>query len=69
MSLPWDIQELGAWVVVAIAAVAVMTVILRLVGKVVSASLKTAIILGSLVVIALALLVISTLLNGKLPAL
>lgn len=69
MSLPWDIQELGAWIVVAIAAVAVMTVILRLVGKVVSASLKTAIILGSLVVIALALLVISTLLNGKLPAL
>ena len=61
---------LGGWLVIAIAAVAIVFVVLKIVGKAVAASLRMAIILGSLVVIALALFVLSMLLNGgKMPAL
>ena len=61
---------LGGWLVIAIAAVAIVFVTLRIVGKAIAASLRMAIILGSLVVIALALFVLSMLVNGgKLPTL
>ena len=61
---------LGGWLVIAIAAVAIVSVVLKIVGKAIATSLRMAIIVGSLVVIALALFVLSILLNGgKLPAL
>lgn len=65
-----DFAQLGAWVVVAIAAVAILAAILYAVSKVVSASLRIAIILGSLIVIALALFVLSMLITqGSIPGL
>ena len=61
---------LGGWLVIAIAAVTIVFVVLKIVGKAIATSLRMAIILGSLVVIALALFVLSMLLNGgKLPTL
>lgn len=67
-ALSFDWQLLCAWVVVAIAAISVISVILKIVSRVVSASLRAAIIIGSLLVIAAALCVLSTLLqNWSLP--
>ncbi len=64
----FDWRLLCAWVVVAIAALSVIGVILKIVSRVVSASLRAAIIIGSLLVIAVALCVLSTLLqNLNLP--
>ena len=63
-----DLTMLGGWLVVAIAAVAIVFVFLKIVGKAITTSLRLAIILGSLVVIAVSLFVLSMLLNGgKLP--
>ena len=63
-----DLTMLGGWLVVAIAAVAIVFVFLKIVGKAIATSLRLAIILGSLVVIAVSLFVLSMLLNGgKLP--
>jgi hypothetical protein len=61
------IGELGAWVVMAIAALAILVVVLRIISKVVSTSLRLAIIVGSLVVIAVAMYVLTMLLQGKVP--
>ncbi len=73
MSFDWaqlDIAQLGSWIVIAIAAVAILVVILYIVGKIVSVSLRVAIILGSLIVIAIALFVLSTLITqGTIPGL
>jgi len=65
-----NLGEIGGWLIIAIAAVAILWVILRIVGKAITTSLRLAIILGSLVVIAVSLFVLSMLLNsGKPPAL
>ena len=65
-----DLTVLGGWLVIAIAAVAIVFVFLKIVGKAIATSLRLAIILGSLVVIAVSLFVLSMLLNGgKLPTL
>jgi hypothetical protein len=65
-----DLTTLGGWLVIAIAAVAIVFVFLKIVGKAIATSLRLAIILGSLVVIAVSLFVLSMLLNdGKLPTL
>lgn len=73
MLLDWispDIAQMASWLVIAIAAVAILVVILYIVGKIVSISLRVAIILGSLIVIAIALFVLSTLITqGMLPGL
>jgi hypothetical protein len=54
--------------VIAIAAVALLYVVLRVVGKAIATSVRVAIVLGSLVVIPIALVVLSALLNGgRLP--
>jgi hypothetical protein len=67
---PVDLTTLGGWLVIAIAAVAIVFVFLKIVGKAIATSLRLAIILGSLVVIAVSLFVLSMLLNdGKLPTL
>ena len=67
-SLPQlNINEFGAWIVIAIAAIAILVVILKVVSKVISTSLRVAIILGSLLVIAAALFALNLLLNGKIP--
>ena len=59
---------LGGWLVIAIAAVAVLYLVLKVVGKAISTSLRLAIILGTLVVITIALFVLSRFLSaGKLP--
>jgi hypothetical protein len=64
------LATLGGWLVIAIAAVAIVFVVLKIVGKAIAASLRMAIILGSLIVIAIALFVLSMLVNGgKLPTL
>jgi len=64
----FDLGLLGGWLIVAIAAVAILFVILKIVAKVISTSLRLAIIVGSLLVIAVALLVLSTFLGeGRLP--
>jgi hypothetical protein len=54
---------LGGWLTIAIAAVAVIFVILKIAGKAISASLRMAIIVGTLVVIATSLCVLSALLH------
>jgi len=54
---------LAGWLIVAIAAIAVLFVLLKIVSKVISTSLRLAIILGSLLVIALSLYVLSILLR------
>ena len=65
----FDLSNLGAWVVIAIAAVAILAVVLKVIGKVVSTSLRLAIIVGSLLVIAAAMYVLAILLRGKTPGL
>jgi hypothetical protein len=62
-----NLGEIGGWLIVAIAAVAIVWVILKIVGKAITTSLRLAIILGSLVVIAVSLFVLSMLLNGGKP--
>jgi hypothetical protein len=63
-----NLATLGGWLVIAIAAVTIVFVILKVVGKAIATSMRLAIILGSLVVIAVSLFVLSMLLNGgKLP--
>ena len=58
----------GGWFVIAIAAVALLYTVLRIVGKAIATSVRLAIVLGSLVVITVALFVLSALLNGgRLP--
>lgn len=58
----------GGWFVIAIAAVALLYIVLRIVGKAIATSVRMAIVLGSLVVITVALFVLSALLNGgRLP--
>lgn len=58
----------GGWLVTAIAAVALLYIVIRIVGKAIATSVRVAIVLGSLVVITVALFVLSTLLNGgRLP--
>ncbi len=65
-----DIGQLGAWGVISIAAVAILAVVLKVISKVVSTSLRIAIIIGSLTVIAAALFVLSMLWNkGTIPGL
>ena len=51
----------GGWFVIAIAAVALLYVVLRIVGKAIATSVRVAIVLGSLVVITIALFVLSAL--------
>ena len=59
---------LGGWIVVAVIAVIVLYIVLKIVGKAISTSLRLAIIVGTLLVIAGSLFALSTLLNaGKLP--
>jgi len=59
---------LGGWIAVAIIAVIVFYIVLKIVGKAISTSLRLAIIVGTLLVIAGSLFALSTLLNvGKLP--
>jgi hypothetical protein len=62
-----NLGEIGGWLIIAIAAVAILWVILRIVGKAITTSLRLAIILGSLVVIAVSLFVLSLLLDGGKP--
>jgi hypothetical protein len=58
----------GGWLVVAVIAVIVLYIVLKIVGKAISTSLRLAIIFGALLVIAGSLVALSTLLNGgKLP--
>ena len=58
----------GGWFVIAIAAVALLYIVLRIVGKAIATSVRLAIVLGSLLVITAALFVLSALLNGgRLP--
>ena len=65
----FDLGQLGAWVVIAIAAVAIMVIVLKIVSKVVSVSLRLAIIVGSLLVITAALFILTMLLQGEAPGL
>ena len=65
----FDLGQFGAWVVMAIAAVAILVVVLKIVSKVISASLRLVIIVGSLLVIAAAMFVLTMLLNGEVPGL
>ncbi|MBN1582973.1 MAG: hypothetical protein JXA89_19850 [Anaerolineae bacterium] len=65
----FDLGQLGAWVVIAIAAVAIMVIVLKIVSKVVSVSLRLAIIVGSLLVITAALFILTMLLQGEVPGL
>ena len=61
----FDLTQIGAWLVIAVAAVAIVFVVLKVVSKVVSTSVRLAIIAGSLLVIALALLALSALLKDR----
>ena len=64
----FGLNTIGGWLVIAVAAVAIIFVVLKIVGKAISTSIRLAIILGTLVVIAISLLVLSTFLNsGGLP--
>jgi hypothetical protein len=58
-----DLGQFGAWVIIAIAAIAILVVVLRIVSKIISTSLRLAIVLGALVVIAIALWVLNMLLR------
>ena len=61
--MPLNLVELGLWLLVAVIAIIILALVLKFVSKIVSASLRLAIILGSLVVIAVALYVLNMLLR------
>jgi hypothetical protein len=63
-STPFDLGQFGAWVVIAIAAIAILVVVLKIVSKIISTSLRVAILVGALLVIAAALWVLGMLLRG-----
>ena len=58
-----DLSLFGPWLIAAVAAVAVLYIVLRVVRKMVSTSLRVAILVGAVVVIAAALCVFGMLLN------
>ena len=64
----FDLRSIGGWLIVAIAAVAILTIMLKILRKVISTSIRLAIIVGALLVIAAALCALSAFLNGgRLP--
>ena len=60
----WIPYSWTSWSAIALGAVVVLYVVLRIVRRTVAASLRLAIILGTLVVIVVALLVLNRLLRG-----
>ena len=65
----FDLGQFGAWIVMSIAAVAILVVVLKIVSKVISTSLRLIIIVGSLLVIAAAMFILTMLLQGEAPGL
>lgn len=64
------VGSLGGWLIVAAVAVVALYVVLRIVGRAISAALRLAIILGTVVVIVLAFFALSAALHrGGLPTL
>ncbi len=62
--------SLGGWLVVAIAAIAILTIVLKILRKLIATSIRPAIIAGVLLVIAAALCALRAFLNGgRLPIL
>jgi hypothetical protein len=56
---------MASWLVIAIAAVVALYIVLRIVRRTFAASLRLAVLAGTLVVIAVALLVLNSLLRSK----
>ena len=52
----FGLNTIGGWLVIAVAAVAIIFVVLKIVGKAISTSIRLAIILGTLVVIAISVI-------------
>lgn len=65
----WALDSSGSWLVIAVAAIVILYLVLRILRRAVKASLRLALIAGALVVIAVALLVLNNLLRSRGPAL
>jgi hypothetical protein len=61
----WIPGSMASWLVIAIAAVVALYIVLRIVRHAMAVSLRLAILTGTLVVVAVALLVLNSLLHGK----
>lgn len=61
---PWMPSWLPSWSIVALVAGAIFYIVLRIARRAVTASLRLAIIVGTLVVIAIAVLVLNNLLRS-----
>lgn len=61
----WIPGSMASWLVIAIAAVVALYIVLRIVRRTFAASLRLAVLAGTLVVIAVALLVLNSLLRSK----
>jgi hypothetical protein len=61
----WIPGSMASWLVIAIAAVVALYIVLRVVRRAFAASLRLAVLTGTLVVIAVALLVLNILLRSK----
>ena len=61
----WIPGSMASWLVIAIAAVVALYIVLRIVRHAMAVSLRLAILTGTLVVVAVALLVLNSLLHGN----
>ena len=61
----WIPRSSGSWFAIALVAAVILYLVLRILGRTVAASLRLAIITGTLVVIAVALLVLNSLLRSQ----
>jgi hypothetical protein len=61
----WVLDHSGSWLVMAGVAIVILYLVLRILRRAVTASLRLALIAGTLVVIAVALLVLSNLLRSR----
>ena len=60
----FNLRPIGAWLVLAIVVIAILAIGLKIVSKVISTWVRVAIIVGSLLVIAVAFFVLSTFLKS-----
>jgi len=61
----WVLDSSGSWLAIAVAAIVILYLVLRILRRAVKASLRLALIAGTLVVIAVAVLVLNSLLRSR----
>jgi len=61
----WIPGSIASWLVIAIAAVVALSIVLRIARRAMAVSLRLAILTGTLVVVAVALIVLNSLLRSK----